>query len=189
MKARPCFMIKRLLRIGLLILLLVSLAACGAEPTISVPSSPYDAAGRPDIGEFSWFPAATLGMPEGAVAIEDFSQLTGTWMGYIHHETKNWKKESMEFLNFQVYGTESEAGLLADWYEKDTLTPIQTINREKDKDTIYTGYFSGKTLKVSRKSVVITFRYFYELDGRQYAVGEIEGIQNDRHTWVGMVRP
>ena len=120
---------------------------------------------------------------------QDFSELTGTWMGYIHHETKNWKKESFEYLNFQLYGTEAEASLLADWYVKYQLTPIKTVNREKDRDTIYTGAWNGKTLKVSKGSAVITFRYIFELDGRQYAIGVIEGIRSDRQTWIAMVRP
>lgn len=189
MNAKSISSAGRWLLFALVILLALSLTACAEPQTVSVPTSPYDATQRPDLSEFSWVPAATLGMPEDAVAIEDFSELTGTWMGYIHHETKNWKKESFEYLNFQLYGTEAEASLLADWYVKYQLTPIKTVNREKDRDTIYTGAWNGKTLKVSKGSAVITFRYIFELDGRQYAIGVIEGIRSDRQTWIAMVRP
>ena len=158
------------------VLILPRLGGKEAPVTVTVPTSPYDATELPQAGEYAWTVAYFRdGLPEGARVIKDYSEITGTWKGWIIHNRNQSGKEAVEFFTAGIGNAASEAALVADWYQLYYLHPSKLIDETGDPDTVFTGSWNKGVLTVSAGGKTVTLTAFYEVDGTQYAYGAIEG--------------
>ena len=100
----------------------------------------------------------------------------------------------MEFLNAQITGTAKALVLNLDWYMVYWANEEESIDETETEDGFYTGIWQNRELIASDEAVV-RLTTFYELYGTQYAVGEIETLNDIRwcghkevQTWVTIVR-
>ena len=159
----------------------------GQEETVPIPQSPYDATKPPDIGDFTWEVAYFReGVPEGARIIKDFSEITGTWKGQIYSNWIDYEHEEFDLMTVGIGGAPSLSVFVADWYMNYRVYGGRSKDTTGDADTMYTGSFENGTLTVTAGKKTIILDKFYELDGKQYGCGTIEG---ESHTAVSLVRP
>lgn len=130
--------------------------------------------------------AQRLGLPAGARIITDFSEITGTWKGQIYSDWLDVEHEQFDLMTVGIGGTPSDAALVADWYLNYRVYGGRTKDTTGDADTVYSGSFERGTLTVTAGRKTIVLDQFYELDGKQYGCGTIEG---QAHTAVSLVRP
>lgn len=90
-------------------------------------------------------------------------------------------------MNFTLSGTASDSGLTADWYLIWFAGDEEWMNEENMEDTSFSGSWSEGSLSVSGPGN-IRMRTFYEWEGAQFAVGEMD-LPDGSSAVIGMVRP
>lgn len=158
-----------------------------AQPKHGSDPSTYE---RPDLGDFLWYSEDVYynGIPTDAALIENFQDIAGGWKGLILYDPEDaYGMSGMEFLNAQITGTAKALVLNLDWYMVYWANEEESIDETETEDGFYTGIWQNRELIASDEAVV-RLTTFYELYGTQYAVGEIETL-NDIPAFIALVRP
>ena len=149
------------------------------EPAETVKVSEFSTDERPVNSDFTgWYvqDVYSNGIPSDAVIITDFDDILGSWKGMIYADIKGeYGKRVVQMTNMIITGTGKKTSLTVDWYVRHDIDGEKTENEEDKKDTEYTGSWDGGKLTVSG-SGTIRFDTFYEYNGKQYAVGEVDSL-------------
>jgi hypothetical protein len=140
------------------------------------------------MSEFKWWydnGVLQNGIPDG-VRWLDSSEYQGSWKGFIVYDVeKKYNSYMEELVNFDVEVTTKEVILTVDWYM--SRIKGETIDEENMGDSTFKGYEYGEGIYVTGPGN-ITIDNFYELNGKQYAIGHLtppDGIE----ARIAMMRP
>ena len=148
------------------------------------------------IGDFFWFTEDVKwdGLPESMTVIKDFNEISGYWKAYT--ETIPMfldEEEYKEWFNAEISGSENKATFT--FHTKgftgfDAQTGGSYDISMKDGEKYSGGFSNGELIfgDINSKGIQITIMQFYSLNGKQYALGEIEYISNEKQNIV-LVRP
>ncbi|MBP3239901.1 MAG: zinc-ribbon domain-containing protein [Oribacterium sp.] len=143
---------------------------------------------RPKMSEFKWWyddGVLQNGIPDG-VRWLDSSEYQGSWKGFIVYDVeKKYDCYMEELVNFDVEVTSREVILTVDWYMY--RLDGETIDEQDQSDSIFTGYEYGEGIYVTDTGN-ITIDNFYELDGKQYAIGHLTA-PDGTEAEIAMMRP
>ena len=143
---------------------------------------------RPKMSEFKWWyddGVLQNGIPDG-VRWLNASEYQGSWKGFIVYDVeKKYNSYMEELVNFDVAVTTKGVTLTVDWYM--SRIEGETINDENMEDSVFTGYEYGEGIYVT-ESGNITIDNFYELDGKQYAIGHLSA-PDGTEAEIAMMRP
>jgi hypothetical protein len=142
------------------------------QPSRSYDEVKKDPEGRrPDYYDFDWYisDVSVNGVPGNAVRITELGEILGDWKAYNHYDPDNTTGNTCEMLfNLELSVEEAGVKALFDWYYVKYAK-----NEEAEYETSSTTYIgnwnNGSLHAESKGSIEIT--EFYELDGKQYAVG------------------
>jgi hypothetical protein len=131
-----------------------------------------DAEGRrPDFYDFDWYisDVSVNGVPENAVQITELGDILGDWKAYNHYDPNNTTGNTCEMLfNLELSVEEAGVKALFDWYY--TKYAKNEEAEYENSTTTYIGNWNNGSLHAESKGS-IDISEFYELDGKQYAVG------------------
>ena len=140
------------------------------------------------MSEFKWWyddGVLQNGIPDG-VRWLNASEYQGSWKGFIVYDVeKKYNSYMEELVNFDVEVTTKGVTLTVDWYM--SRIEGETINDENMEDSVFTGYEYGEGIYVT-ESGNITIDNFYELDGKQYAIGHLSA-PDGTEAEIAMMRP
>ena len=143
---------------------------------------------RPKMSEFKWWydnGVLQNGIPEG-VRWLNASEYQGSWKGFIVYDVeKKYNSYMEELVNFDVEVTTKGVTLTVDWYM--SRIDGETVDEENMADSTFTGYEYGEGIYVTDAGN-ITIDNFYELDGKQYAIGHLTA-QDGTEAEIAMMRP
>jgi hypothetical protein len=145
---------------------------------------------RPDLEDFLWFTedVAYEGVPSDANIIDNIGPLTGSWKALIIYDPNNeYDAGAMEFLNVALAGTAENLSLTLDWYQIFWLNEGESFDETDMEDGIYSGKWENGGLWASGAGT-IRLMQFYELNGKQYAVGTMDTLDGTP-ALVALVRP
>ena len=157
----------------------------------------YEEGENASIGDFFWFTEDIKWeglLPEGRTVIKDFDTISGYWKAYT--ETIPMfldEEEYKEWFNVEISGNANKATFTFHTkgftgFDAQTGESYDISMKDGEK---HNGNFSGGELVVGdieTKGVEITIMQFYSFNGKQYALGEIEYISNEKQNIV-LVRP
>lgn len=167
-----------------------------AEQTESVTPSPEEIGvslsteERPDLEDFLWYTEGVAydGVPADASIIDKIGPLTGSWKALIFYDPNNeYDAVAMEFLNIALAGTAESLNLTLDWYQIFWANEGESFDETEMEDGRFSGKWENGGLWASSGGT-IRLTQFYELNGKQYAVGTMDtpgGIP----ALVALVRP
>ncbi|MBP3241021.1 MAG: zinc ribbon domain-containing protein [Oribacterium sp.] len=143
---------------------------------------------RPKMSEFKWWyddGVLQNGIPE-EVRWLNASEYQGSWKGFIVYDVeKKYNSYMEELVNFDVEVTTKGVTLTVDWYM--SRIDGETVDEENMADSTFTGYEYGEGIYVTDAGN-ITIDNFYELDGKQYAIGHLTA-QDGTEAEIAMMRP
>ncbi len=138
-----------------------------------------DAEGRrPDYYDFDWYLSEvnSWGIPDGAMPIYDLGEILGEWKAYIHYDPENITGNPCDMrFNLDISPSQDGVTVLFDWYY---VKYVQDDSPEYETSTTtYTGSWDGNKLHAKSKGS-LEIDQFYELNGKQYAIGTITDHKN-----------
>ena len=145
---------------------------------------------RPDLGDFLWYTedVAYDGVPSDANIIDNISPLTGSWKALIIYDPNNeYDAGAMEFLNVALAGAAESLSLTLDWYQIFWANEGESFDETEMEDTVFRGKWENGGLWASGAGT-IHLTQFYELNGKQYAVGTMD-TPDGIPALVALVRP
>ena len=166
------------------------------EQTVPAISSPEETGvslsteERPDLEDFFWYTedVAYEGVPAEANIIDNMSPLTGSWKALIIYDPNNeYDAGAMEFLNIALAGTADSLSLTLDWYQIFWANEGESFDETDMEDGVFNGKWEKGGLWVSGAGT-IRLTQFYELHGKQYAVGTMD-TPDGTPALVALVRP
>jgi len=169
-----------------------------ASPQVDTPQShasealPVDwsTEERPDLEDFLWYTEDVLynGVPSDANTIGNISALTGGWKALIFYDPNNeFDSYAIEHLNIELAGTEDDLSLTFDWYSIFWANTGESFDETDMEDTVFSGKWENGGLWASGAGTIHLMQ-FYELNGKQYAVGTMD-TPDGIPALVALVRP
>lgn len=114
--------------------------------------------------------------------------LTGGWKGLIIYDPNNeYDSGAMEFLNVTFAVTAESLSLTLDWYQIFWTNEGESFDETDMEDGIFIGKWESGGLWASGAGT-IRLTQFYELHGKQYAVGTMD-TPDGTPALVALVRP
>lgn len=145
---------------------------------------------RPDLEGFLWYTedVAYNGVPADANIIDNIGPLTGSWKALILYDPDNeYDAGAMEFLNIALAGTAESLSLTLDWYQIFWANEGESFDETDMEDSVFLGKWEKGGLWASGAGT-IHLTQFYELNGKQYAVGTMD-TPDGTPALVALVRP
>ena len=145
----------------------------------------------PSIGDFFWFTENVKwdGLPANRTVITDFSAIAGYWKAYTESIIVFGADTDYKWFNAEISGDANQAAFT---YHTKGFTGLETLTGQSgeeydlspwDGETSRGRFSDGKLIAGD-----ITMKDFYALDGKQYAVGEINYPSGEKEHIV-LVRP
>ncbi|MCR5263009.1 MAG: hypothetical protein K6D94_03975 [Clostridiales bacterium] len=155
-----------------------------------VSSKNYSTEKRPAPEEFDWYVNDVYknDIPANASKLRDYDDLTGGWKAMIYYDIENKNNaKSYDIMNITLGGWEDDSSLTIDWYRM--YYEFEYEDEESWDDSVFKGSFNMGVLAAhGDNDVNIFLKTFYELGGKQYAVGYMDTITGIPAV-VAMVRP
>lgn len=145
---------------------------------------------RPDLADFLWYTeeVAYDGLPSDANIIDNIGSLTGSWKALIIYDPNNeYDAGAMEFLNVSLTGTAESLSLTLDWYQIFWANEGESFDESDMEDSVFLGKWDTGGLWASGVGT-IRLTQFYELNGKQYAVGTMD-TPDGTPALMALVRP
>ena len=145
---------------------------------------------RPDLEDFLWYTEDVVydGVPSDANIIDNIDPLTGSWKALIIYDPNNeYDAGAMEFLNVALAGTAESLSLTLDWYQIFWANEGESFDETDMEDSVFLGKWEKGGLWASGAGT-IHLTQFYELNGKQYAVGTMD-TPDGTPALVALVRP
>ena len=145
---------------------------------------------RPDLADFLWYTeeVAYDGLPSDANIIDNIGSLTGSWKALIIYDPNNeYDAGAMEFLNVSLTGTAESLTLTLDWYQIFLANEGESVDETDMEDSVFMGKWENGDLWASGPGT-IHLAQFYELNGKQYAVGTMD-TPDGTPALMALVRP
>ncbi len=145
---------------------------------------------RPDLQDFLWYTEDVTydGVPSDANIIDNIGQLTGSWKALIIYDPNNeYDAGAMEFLNVALAGAAESLSLTLDWYQIFWANEGDSFDETDMEDGVFLGKWENGSLWASGAGT-IHLTQFYELNGKQYAVGTMD-TPDGTPALVALVRP
>jgi hypothetical protein len=145
---------------------------------------------RPDLEDFLWYieDVAYDGVPSDANFIENIGPLTGSWKALIIYDPNDeYDTGAIEFLNVALAGTAESLSLTLDWYQIFWANEGESFDETDMEDSVFSGRWENGSLWASGTGT-IRLTQFYELNGKQYAVGTMD-TPDGIPALVALVRP
>jgi hypothetical protein len=145
---------------------------------------------RPDLEDFLWYTEDVLynGAPSDAAAITSLDMLTGGWKALIIYDPDNsMDSNAYEFLNIALAGTADDLSLTLDWYQIFWANEGESFDESDMEDSVFLGKWETGGLWASGAGT-IRLTQFYELNGKQYAVGTMDTPEGTP-ALMALVRP
>jgi hypothetical protein len=145
---------------------------------------------RPGLEDFLWYTEDVIydGVPSDANIIDNIGPLTGGWKALIIYDpNKEYDSGAMEFLNIALAGTAESLSLTLDWYLIFWANDGESFDETDMEDTVFGGKWENGGLWASGAGT-IRLTQFYELNGKQYAVGTMD-TPDGIPALVALVRP
>ncbi len=145
---------------------------------------------RPDLEDFLWYIDEVVydGVPYDANIIDDIGPLNGGWKALIIYDPDNeYDSSAMEFLNIAIEGTAESLSLTLDWYQIFWANESEFFDETDMEDSVFFGMWENGGLWASGAGT-IHLTQFYELNGKQYAVGTMD-TPDGTPALVALVRP
>jgi hypothetical protein len=159
------------------------------RPEEKAPARVYSTEERPVLEDFLWYTQGVYydGLPADAIRIEDFADITGGWKGLIFFDPENQQElRGMELVNLTISGSTKDLSLTLDWYMAYYPDEGMSTDEIDDEDMVFNGSWDGGL--VATDQATIHFPQFYELNGKQYAIGHMDTL-NDIPAYMALVRP
>ena len=145
---------------------------------------------HPDLEDFLWYTedVAYDGVPSDANIIDSIDLLTGSWKALIVYDPNNeYDAGAMEFLNIALAGTAESLSLTLDWYQIFWANEGESFDESDMEDSVFLGKWENGGLWASGAGT-IHLAQFYELNGKQYAVGTMD-TPDGTPALMALVRP
>jgi hypothetical protein len=145
---------------------------------------------HPDLEDFLWYTedVAYDGVPSDANIIDSIDLLTGSWKALIVYDPNNeYDAGAMEFLNIALAGTAESLSLTLDWYQIFWANEGESFDESDMEDSVFLGNWENGGLWASGAGT-IRLTQFYELNGKQYAVGTMD-TPDGTPALMALVRP
>lgn len=145
---------------------------------------------RPDLEDFLWYTEDVYynGVPTNANSIITMEFLTGSWKALIIYDPNNeYDAGAMEFLNIDLAGADGIVSLTFDWYQIFWANEGESLDETEMEDSVYNGKWEKGGLWASGAGTT-HLTQFYELQGKQYAVGTMD-TPDGTPAFVALVRP
>lgn len=145
---------------------------------------------HPDLEDFLWYTedVAYDGVPSDANIIDSIDLLTGSWKALIVYDPNNeYDAGAMEFLNIALAGTAESLSLTLDWYQIFWANEEESFDESDMEDSVFLGKWENGGLWASGAGT-IHLAQFYELNGKQYAVGTMD-TPDGTPALMALVRP
>ncbi len=165
-----------------------------SPPVETPPPAPtvgnFSTSERPDLSDFVWYCEGVqyTGIPAEAAFISELASLTGGWKALVIYDPNNeFDSAAMEFLNISISGTTDDLSLTLDWYSIFWSNEGQSYDESDMEDSVFLGKWENGGLWASGAGT-IRLAQFYELSGKQYAVGTMD-TPDGIPALVALVRP
>ena len=145
---------------------------------------------RPDLSDFLWYTedVAYNGVPSDASIIDNIGSLTGSWKALIIYDPNTkFDAGAMEFLNVALAGAAESLSLTLDWYQIFWANEGERFDETDMEDGVFLGKWENGDLWASGAGTIHLTK-FYELNGKQYAVGTMD-TPDGTPALVALVRP
>ena len=145
---------------------------------------------RPDLEDFLWYTEDVVydGVPSDANIIDNIGPLTGSWKALTIYDPNNeYDSGAMEFLNVALAGAAESLSLTLDWYQIFWANEGESFDESDMEDSVYLGKWENGGLWASGAGT-IRLTQFYELNGKQYAVGTMD-TPDGTPALMALVRP
>ena len=162
----------------------------GSIPAPEVTGVSLSTEERPDLEDFLWYTEDVVydGVPSDANIIDNIDPLTGSWKALIIYDPNNeYDAGAMEFLNVALAGTAESLSLTLDWYQIFWANEGESFDETDMEDSVFLGKWEKGGLWASGAGT-IHLTQFYELNGKQYAVGTMD-TPDGTPALVALVRP
>lgn len=145
---------------------------------------------RPDLEDFLWYTEDVVydGVPSDATILDNLEFLTGSWKALIIYAPNNeYEASAMEFLNIALAGSLESLSLTLDWYQIFWANEGDSFDETDMEDSVFMGKWENGDLWASGPGT-IHLAQFYELNGKQYAVGTMD-TPDGTPALMALVRP
>ena len=145
---------------------------------------------RPDLEDFLWYTEDVVydGVPSDATILDNLEFLTGSWKALIIYDPNNeYEASAMEFLNIALTGSPESLSLTLDWYQIFWANEGESFDETDMEDGVFNGKWENDGLWASGAGTIHVTQ-FYELNGKQYAVGTMD-TPDGTPALVALVRP
>lgn len=162
----------------------------GYIPTPEETDTSLSTEEHPDLEDFLWYTedVAYDGVPSDANIIDSIDLLTGSWKALIVYDPNNeYDAGAMEFLNIALAGTAESLSLTLDWYQIFWANEGESFDESDMEDSVFLGKWENGGLWASGAGT-IHLAQFYELNGKQYAVGTMD-TPDGTPALMALVRP
>ncbi len=125
--------------------------------------------------DFDWYESDVRlnWFPEEAVQFQDFQRMKGKWRAYIKFDPKNEAGRRTDILlHIYISGDEENVTAEYDWYWIHNYNDPEGRYDDDETSYYYGKYEDGEIYAEGAGNV--TFRYFYEWDEEEYAIGVME---------------
>lgn len=157
----------------------------GSESKVDLSTSE-----RPELDDFMWYLEDVFhnGTPAGAAAINKFGYAAGGWKGLIVYDPEDdFGENAADFFNATISGAADEVTITLDWYLMIISGEEEIIDETDMEDTVFEGKWAKGGLWASGPAT-IHLTQFYELEGREYAIGTVD-IPDGVPAVMALVRP
>ena len=139
-------------------------------------SGKNNALGKPSSGDFSWFInggyAAGTDLPSGATQLTEFSDVSGNWKGIMLFDPDHIFYDSYAYMlaNIEISGKANS--LKMTWNYCDYIEEGGSVVDWSGEGDMYEGrWLDEGGLLAGPEDDRFYFHIFYQLDGKQYAIG------------------
>ncbi|MCR5295050.1 MAG: zinc ribbon domain-containing protein [Lachnospiraceae bacterium] len=158
-----------------------------------------DSAGLPEEADFLWYLQGNYGLdtrqgnnwsviPDEALMLSDPSALAGDWKTLVLYEdAETYEPTSCQFFNSNLAYDAGRVTVTFKWYKRYYFASGELVDEQDKADYVCSGSWNEQGLAAEDKCGLIVTA-FYELDGRQYALGSVES-GSGRRCQLAMVRP
>lgn len=160
------------------------------ETAVPTANTALSTAERPSLEDFLWYSEGVRyeGIPAEAASIDSVEAVSGGWKALIIYDPDNaYDSGATEFLNMTLDGGAESIRLTLDWYQIFWSSDGSSHDESQMEDTVFSGSWDSGGLSASGAGS-IHINDFYELNGRQYAVGSMD-TPDGIPALVALVRP
>jgi hypothetical protein len=151
----------------------------------------YSTSERPGMEDFLWYTEGVYydGVPYDSVAINNFSDVTGSWKAYILYDPDNIADAyGFEYLNMVLDGDTDHVSITFDWYKMYVGYSYEEYDFSNEDDSVLYGNYADYCITAGEPGYKVYLYAFYSANGKQYGLGYME-LQSGEPTFIAMVRP